>query len=524
MKISSVEEMRTMDETAMSVYGIPSEILMENAGQAVVNIIKNCVGICGVKFLVFCGAGNNGGDGFVVARKLHSSGGLVRVYLFAAPENYTGAAKLNYEIISRLPVPISQINTIEAVLSDLQNSDVVIDAIFGIGLSRDVSGVYQETIEVINKSEKTIFSVDIPSGINGDNGQIMGTAILADRTITFGLPKMGNLLYPGYAHCGKLCCSHISFPPELYTSKMLLVETNPNPDLPTRDPSGHKGDFGDLLCVAGSANYYGAPYFAAYSFLKAGGGYSRLAAPKSIVPFVACKSNEIVYYPLEETGIGCISRENFDKLDSLVDLVDMVVLGSGVSVDDEIMDVVGILATRINKPLLIDGDGITAISCNHKVIRTRSEPTILTPHIGEMARLTGLSISAIKVDPFTVLRNSSRDLNAIIVLKGAHSLIGLPDGRIYINLSGNSGMATAGSGDVLTGTIAAMYGLGLSIEQAVCKGVFIHGLAGDLAAAAKGEDGITAQDILDYLPYALKQDRSALPENLAERYIIPVTI
>jgi len=524
MKISSVEEMRTMDEAAMSVYGIPSEILMENAGQAVANIIENSVGIYGVKFLVFCGAGNNGGDGFVVARKLHSIGGLVRVYLFVSPENYTGAAKLNYEIISRLPVPISQIHTIEEVLINLQNSDVVIDAIFGTGLSRDVSGVYQETIEVINKSEKTIISVDIPSGINGDNGQIMGTAILADRTITFGLPKIGNLLYPGYAHCGKLHCSHISFPPELYASKKVLVEISPNPVLPARDPSGHKGDFGDLLCVAGSAHYYGAPYFAAYSFLKAGGGYSRLAAPKSIVPFVACNSNEIVYYPLEETDTGCISGENLDKLDSLVDLVDMVVLGSGVSVDDEIISAVNKMATRINKPLLIDGDGITAISYNRDAVRGRSEPTILTPHLGEMARLTDLSISEIKADPIAVLKNASRDLNAIIALKGAHTLIGLPDGRIYINLSGNSGMATAGSGDVLTGTIAAMYGLGLSIEDAVCKGVFIHGLAGDLAAAAKGEDGITAQDILDYLPYALKYDRSALPENLAERYIIPEAI
>ena len=520
MKISSVAEMKAMDKIAMLDYGIPSELLMENAGHAVVAVIHDCLGIHGNSFLVFCGGGNNGGDGMVIARKLHSMGGVVKVFFFGSPEKYTGTAQLNYKIISSLPIEIYQIESIEELQTDLVKCNAVVDAIFGTGLSREVSGLYQGVIEAINSSGKPVFSVDIPSGVNGDTGQVMGTAVQADHTITFGLPKTGNLFYPGFALCGKLYCTHISFPPALYNSDSLNIRINTPPSLSPRNPAGHKGDFGDVLFIAGSASYYGAPYFAALSFLKAGGGYSRLAAPKSIIPFIASKGSEIVFLPQAETLSGCIAQQNLQSLQMQCEYVDMVVLGSGISVDEEAQILVTKLATRINKPLLIDGDGITAVSHKHDLIRSRTAPTILTPHLGEMSRLTGLEVSKIKADPINVLQNTTRDLNAIIVLKGAHTLIGLPDGQVYLNLSGNSGMASAGSGDVLTGTIAAMFGLGLSIEDAARKGVFIHGLAGDLAANVKGEDGITAQDILDYLPFALKHDRAGLPEELAERYTI----
>ncbi len=524
MKISSVEEMRLMDETAMLEYGIPSELLMENAGHAVASVIQENYGIRGSSFLVFCGAGNNGGDGWVIARKLYSMGGEVKVFLFDSPEKYTGAAQLNYNIVSHLPIPVSRIGSIKEVQTDFLNCDVVIDAIFGTGLSREVSGIYQEVIETINSCGKPVFSVDIPSGVNGNNGQILGVAVRAAHTITFGLPKVGNLLYPGYELGGKLHCAHISFPPSLYDADSLKIELNTSLPLPSRDPAGHKGDFGEVLFIAGSANYYGAPYFAALSFLNAGGGYSRLAAPRSIVPFIASKGSEIVFHPQEETLSGCIGLSNLQALQKLSDQMDMVVLGSGFSLDEEAQDVVSKLTTRINKPLLIDGDGITAIAQKHHLIRSRTAPTILTPHLGEMSRLTGLDINTIKTNPIAVLQETSRELDVIVVLKGAHTMIGLPTGQVYLNLSGNSGMATAGSGDVLTGTIAAMFGLGLSVEDASRKGVFIHGLAGDLAATAKGVDGITAQDILEYLPFALKQDRAGLSEKLSKRYIIPEII
>ncbi len=281
---------------------------------------------------------------------------------------------------------------------------------------------------------------------------------------------------------------------------------------------------GDVLFIAGAASYFGAPYFSAMSFLKAGGGYARLAAPWSMTPFLATRGSEIVFVPQAETTEGSLSLKNKDALLALAGRVDMVVIGPGLSLADETQGLVRELAAGIDKPLLIDGDGITALAGNPEIIRGRAAPTVLTPHPGEMSRLTGKPVAEGEKRRIPILQETAADLGALIVLKGARSLIGTPERRVFINLSGNAGMATAGSGDVLTGTIAAMFGLGLPLEEAVRKGVFIHGLSGDLAAADKGEDGITAQDILNYLPYAMKQDREGIEETLAERYDGPVIV
>ncbi|MDM8522598.1 NAD(P)H-hydrate dehydratase [Desulfococcaceae bacterium HSG8] len=517
MKISSVSEMRNLDGTAIEKFGIPDELLMENAGHAAYDVLHREFGIRDKAFAVFCGIGNNGGDGLVIARKIHSNGGLVQVFLLGDPGKFKGTAKMNFDIISRLPVTVRQVESAESVKSDVLHSHAVVDAIFGTGLARDVGGLYREIIELINESGKTVLSADIPSGIDGDTGRIMGVAVKADYTVTFGLPKIGNMLFPGYERCGKLYVTHISFPPSMYES--LKAEINCPPKLPPRSQDGHKGSFGEVLFIAGARSYFGAPYFSALSFLKAGGGYSRLAAPGSVTPFIAGNGNEIVFIPQEETVSGSLSLENKTGLLLLADKMDMVVLGPGLSLEKETQELVRELAKAIEKPLLIDGDGITAICNNPELIKGRKAETILTPHYGEMSRLASMSVDDIKSDTPGILRRAAKEMNAIIVLKGAHSLIGYPDERIFINMSGNSGMATAGSGDVLTGAIAGMFGLGLSVSDAVRKGVFIHGLSGDLAAEDKGEDGVTAQDILDYLPLAVKTDREGLNETLRERFI-----
>ena len=303
---------------------------------------------------------------------------------------------------------------------------------------------------------------------------------------------------------GKLYVTHISFPPDLFTSSHLKIATNDLLPLPYRNRDTHKGTYGKVLFIAGSANYFGAPYFAALSFLKAGGGLSFLATPETVSPFIGNKGSEIIFAPQKSTATGSIALENEEALLAFSETADMVVIGPGLSLNEETQQLVRDLVIKIEKPILIDGDGITAIAHNLDCIKGRKDTTILSPHLGEMTRITKKSIDEISENKIAVLQKTSAELNAIIILKGAHSLIGYPDERVFVNLSGNPGMATAGSGDVLAGTIPAMYGLGLSINDAVRMGVFMHGFAGDFAAQNTGEDGILAGDIMNYLPQALK--------------------
>ncbi len=507
MKVCSVSRMRELDRQAAAQFGIPEEILMENAGLALGAVIAGDMGVEGRRFVVLCGVGNNGGDGLVVARKLHSGGGRVRVFVLGDPSGFKGPARLNWEIARRLGLEIREPGDPAALARELADCDAIVDAIFGTGLAREVGGLHRGVIEAINASGKPVFSADIPSGVHGDTGQVMGAAVRAACTVAFGLPKPGNLLFPGFDLGGRLHVTHISFPPELYRAEDLQVAVNHPPPLPPRMPDGHKGSFGQALFVAGAAAYYGAPRFAALSFLKAGGGYSRLAAPASMIPFLAAQADEIVFLPQPETGSGSVALQSLAGLLELAERMDFVVIGPGLSLDGETQELVRRFTRAVSKPLLIDGDGLTAVSEDLDSLRRRSAPTILTPHPGEMAGLTNRPVSEIRADRIGILQRAARELNAVVVLKGAHSLIGLPDQRVFINLSGNSGMATAGSGDVLTGTIAAAYCLGLPAAEAVCLGVFLHGWAGDLAAAEMGADGITARDILQALPLALKLER-----------------
>ncbi len=521
MKLTSVEEMRLMDRYAIEKLGIAEEILMENAGLAAINVLQNKIGIKGRKFVIFCGTGNNGGDGLVVARLIHSGGGKVKVFLLGDKNKFHGAAQTNMPIIDKLPIEVLKLENSTAAKKDTAHSDMIIDAIFGTGLDRAVAGLAADVIALVNKSKKKVLSLDIPSGVNGNTGQILGVAVKADYTATFGLPKIGNMLYPGYELCGELFVSHISFPPSLTERNDLPIATNDYVPLPKRPPQAYKGSVGDVLFIAGAVGYYGAPYFAAISFMKAGGGYARLAAPKSMIGKLAVKGREIVYLPQEETTAGSIAVKCKNKLLEASAKVDMVVIGPGLSLEKETMRLVKELAAAIKVPLLIDGDGLTAIAENPEILLTRKAATILTPHLGEMARLTGKFAEEINSNKISVLREATEKLKATIVLKGAHSLIGTQNGSVYINLSGNAGMATAGSGDVLTGCIAAMYGLRLKPEEATRKGVFLHGYAGDLAAAKKGADGIIARDIMEFLPQALKNDRECV---IDEKYYAPPII
>jgi NAD(P)H-hydrate epimerase len=397
-------------------------------------------------------------------------------------------------------------------------AEIIVDGICGTGITRDVDGAYRDIVERINDSGKPVVAIDIPSGVDGNNGALRGIAVRADRTVTFGLPKRGNLIYPGAAMGGRLSVTHISFPPQLIEESGITVVLNRPTALPPRRVDGHKGSYGDVLFVAGAAGYFGAPAFAALSLLRAGAGYARLAAPRSITSALAGIAPEAVFAPQDETPAGSLAAKALDPLLELSGRVDMVVLGPGLSLADKTQHLVRKLTSRIEKPLLVDGDGLTAVAADPDVVRYRAGATILTPHPGEMSRLLGQPVPEILGDPVGAVQRAVEDLGAIVVLKGAHSLIGLPDGSVHINTSGNSGMASAGSGDVLAGTIAAMHGLGLCAEDAARTGVFAHGLAGDLAAEEQGEDGIIARDLVEQLPSAVRLLRDEYATVTANHY------
>jgi len=523
MRVTSVSEMRDLDRTAIERYGITQDLLMENAGAAVAQTVMSRYGSQGIKVLVFLGIGNNGGDGFVAARKLHSNGASVTAIVIGDPSRYSGAARSNLERAMLLPFEIYPAETMESITPLIRDADIVVDALFGTGITRAVGGFYRDVIEAVNENARAIVSVDIPSGINGDTGEVMGTAVRADVTVTFGLPKRGSLLYPGYGYCGDLVVTHLSFPPEEYDNPDIAVQINTPVRIPPRRTDGHKGTFGNVLCIAGAAGYYGAPYFSAASFLKTGGGYARLATPRSVAPFIANRGPEIVIAPLDETDDGSIAKNNKNKILEQTNKVDCVIIGPGMSLNKETAALVRECVEVIQKPLIIDGDGITAVSESPDCITSRKAPTVLTPHPGEMARLCGKSVTEITAGRIDVLQNTVSSLGATIVLKGAHSLIGVNGSDVYINMSGNSGMGTAGSGDVLTGIIAAMYCLNCELNDAVRTGVFCHGLAGDLAAASRGEDGMTAQDILESLPEAVRILREDAGTTEREGYM-PIVI
>lgn len=511
-----------MDQSAIEDYGIPETLLMENAGLAAYRVLRDRFPVAGRRILVLCGSGNNGGDGLVVARKIFSDGGSPQVFLPGDPGRYRGAAALNWEMVRRLGIDAVHDGSPADLEDLLPDCHLVVDAILGTGLSKPVRGRYAEIVERVNAGGRPVLSLDIPSGIHGDTGQVMGTAIRADATVTFGLPKTGNLLYPGYHYGGVLHTTHIGFPPALTRAAHLAVALNRPVPLPQRSPWGHKGSFGDTLFVCGAAGYYGAPYLAAMAHLKAGGGYARLAAPAAIVPTLAALGPEMVFLPQAATAGGSLALSNHDDLLDAARGRDMVVIGPGVSLDEETGRLVRRLVQAVPVPVLVDGDGITAVSEAAEMLGKRTAGTVLTPHPGEMARLTGMSVDAIRNDPIGILQQTASRLKAVIVLKGAHSLIGLPDQRVFINMTGNHAMATAGSGDVLTGIIAAMAGTGLPLESAVCNGVALHGTAGDVAAEALGPDGVTAQDVLAHLPQAVRQARRKQRETSDNAEWIPV--
>jgi ADP-dependent NAD(P)H-hydrate dehydratase / NAD(P)H-hydrate epimerase len=521
MKVVTANEMLQIDRKTIEEFGIPCRVLMERAGTAIAAKIREVYGP--KKVVVLSGIGNNGGDGIVAARVLHKEGWDVNVFLSSKHEGLKGDALLQYEAALRFGVPVKQAETLFEHKTDfLRPHTIIIDALFGTGLGKDIAGFYSDIINVLNRSKLSIIAVDIPSGISSDTGQVMGNAIKAECTVTFGLPKRGHLLYPGAEYTGKLFVENIGFPAELLKSYNLTVELSERDNvsslIPERKKYSYKGNYGHVLLIAGSRGKTGAAIMAAKACLRAGAGLVTIGVPESLAGIFQTRVTEEMTLVLPDKGDGSLSEKALDKiLEYLEKTAGLIAIGPGIGVSSDTEKIIERLILRSNSPIIIDADGLNSLKGNTKIFRKAKAPVILTPHPGEMARLmrrrskkkqpqtVDLELcTEIEKDRINVAVSFVKETGTFLVLKGVPTIIASPDGRVFINSTGNPGMSTAGTGDVLTGMIAGFMGQGLAPLNASILGVYMHGMAGDIAASENGEHSLIASDIIGSIPAAFK--------------------
>jgi len=526
VRLVTAEEMREIDRTAIKTYNIPGLLLMENAGRAVCEAVGDLLGtLKGKAVFVLAGKGNNGGDGFVAARHLLNRGAHVRVMLATEPDEVTGDARVNLDIWLRLGQKIYFLgdrNALQVLQLGLMQADAVVDALYGTGFRGAIRDRLARVVETVNQSGRPVVAVDIPSGVEADTGKVHGPAIRAARTVTFGLPKLGLILEPGASYAGEVTVADISLPRVLLDGgrRFLLTRELVASWLPARAPQAHKGNFGHVLIVGGSRGMVGAACMAATAALRVGAGLVTVAVPRSLQDVAATKITEAMTLGLPETAEGYLSRNARDEIMRFLKRATVLALGPGLGTHPETVALVGEILPEVRVPCVVDADGLNALAAAmHGETRRESAagpdaiplpapveaPLILTPHPGEMARLLGTTTGEVQDDRLGVAERGARAWNCVLVLKGARTIVAAPDGTTYVNPTGNPGMATGGSGDVLTGAVAGLLAQGLEPARAAAAAVYLHGRAGDLAAEAKGQPGLIAGDILERLPEAIKE-------------------
>jgi ADP-dependent NAD(P)H-hydrate dehydratase / NAD(P)H-hydrate epimerase len=526
MRIVTAEEMREIDRQTIAGYGISGVILMERAGLAVGTKIKEIYGR--KKIIVISGPGNNGGDGLVVARNLHNEGWEVKVFLTSNPEDLKGDALSRYETAMRFGLSIHPAEELTHNPSVFARHALIVDAIFGTGLSKPVAGRVSKVIRLINDSELPVISVDIPSGVSSDSGQIMGDAVKADHTVTFGLPKRGHFVYPGAGLTGRLFVEDIGFPRELLapggSGTELIAKEDVAAIIPVRRDYSNKGDYGSILIVAGSRGKTGAALMAAKACLRAGAGLVTLGIPESLADIFQSRVTEEMVLPLPDRGDGTLSvKASRSILDFMNKPSHILAIGPGIGVSRDTTKLVKDLVRNSTSPIVIDADGINSLRGEKTGLKNAAVPVILTPHPGEMARLLGdsesrrhdqannqsmrkeaitASISDIEKDRINTAVSFAKETGTFLVLKGVPTIIATPEGKAFVNPTGNPGMAKAGTGDVLTGMISGFLGQTGDPLHSCILGVYMHGLSGDIAASDKGHHSVIATDIIDQIPAA----------------------
>jgi NAD(P)H-hydrate epimerase len=520
MKILSAAEMREVDRLTTERYGIPGIRLMENAATSVVEAVERKFGaLSNKRALIICGTGNNGGDGAAVSRLLHQKGAAVDVLLLGHVEDSRGDARTNFEAAldiakrSGSNFRFIEVTTAEQFWAEATSfpHELFFDAIFGTGLKRQASGIHEEAIHLLNDhtADVPVISVDIPSGVSSDSQELIGPAVKADLTVTFTAPKLGNVFPPAADLCGELVVAPIGSPDELINSsgsRLNLIERSDVQrwlEHSRRGAHANKGDVGKVLIVAGSRGKSGAACLAGEAALKAGCGLVTIATAASTQPVVASRAiPECMTEALDETKTGSVDREAADRVLELAADRDIVAIGPGLgSTDKSTRAFMRAVAMKRQRPMVIDADGLNCLApWAGNLLGSTELPMILTPHPGEMSRLISKSISVVLKSPVDVASSFTRDRRVILVLKGSPTVVGSPDGEVYVNPTGNAGMATGGTGDVLTGVIASFVAQKIDDPlTATIAAVYLHGLAGDLAASKLGTRPMVASDITAHL-------------------------
>jgi NAD(P)H-hydrate epimerase len=510
MKIATAQQIKNIDRRAIKEFGIPGPVLMENAATAVMTEMERFFdGLAGVRVGIICGKGNNGGDGLALARRLSIRGVAVRVALLASFSAVSGEAKVNLSILRKTDVQITQNASARSLSDIIAWSDIVVDAMLGVGLSSPLKGLFLQAVDMINSAGKPVVTIDIPTGINADTGAIMGAAIMADLTVTMALLKRGLVLLPGAKYAGEVRVADIGIPTEVVDKEKITVALLNRGYawgmISPRELDTHKGDFGHLMLIAGSPGKAGAAIMAARSALRTGAGLVSVAAPNNIVPIVQSQITEAMCIPSAESIEGTLGLGSEEELLKAAVGMSACAIGPGLSTHYETVQVIRNLIQQLTIPMVIDADGLNAVAGFTDILKRAKAPVIMTPHPGEMGRLMGISSAEVQKDRLRIAAEFAAKYKVILVLKGAGTVVACPDGKVFINSTGNPGMATGGTGDALTGMIGGLLAQGYPAKQAACLGVYLHGLAGDLAAKEKSEMGMIAGDLIEKIPDAIKK-------------------
>ncbi|MBI2915204.1 MAG: NAD(P)H-hydrate dehydratase [Firmicutes bacterium] len=516
MKALTAMEMRELDRRCADDFGISGLMLMENAGVAVARQGARMLGnVQGRKIYVFAGTGNNGGDGFVAARHLSNWGARVRVFLAGEEESVKGDAATNLAILKRMGIDLMSADegSLPRIRLAAGIADLTIDSILGTGARGEPRGLIPALIESMNQNSGPVLSVDLPSGLDADSGSTGAYCVRATATVTLGAPKLGTVLYPGASYTGDLYVADIGIPlslPAQLSGVKLITGELVRGALRPRSPASHKGTFGHVLVVGGSRGMMGAPVLAARAALRIGAGLVTSAVPQSLQGVASAALTEGMTLGLPQGEDGWLKLASGEEVLAAAAKTSVLAVGPGLGRDPGAAAMVCSVVAAAPVPCVVDADGISALAERPELAEERRSgevkcPLVLTPHPGEMARLLGTSVEEVQKDRLAAARTASQLWEATVILKGARSVVCSPTGDLHINLTGNPGMATAGSGDVLTGTVAGLVAQGLPPEEAGIAGAYLHGLAGDMAAGDRGEAGLLAGDIIEQLPQATRR-------------------